>query len=450
MKNSNLTRKQVRAFSFCFCAIAVLLATSISFYISSENYKRQVELSRQRALSELSESVDAIVIVLEKGQYSASAQTMQKLSSSLETESRCAKAALSEIESSELYTADIYKFLSQIGDYTNSVTTRLSSGEKVEKADSESMTALLSYAKELSSSLGSIRSDYYDGTLTFDKSKSNLSIYSDTDDVEIFSDSFSSAQQGLQNYPTLIYDGPFSDHMNSLKPKAVQALSEVTRAEAKAYTSKILGVPESKIREESDESGNLYLYRFSTENQTVGITKQGCKLCYIINSNYQGESTISQKSAIERGKKFLRELGYFSMSDNYFSTYDGVCTVNYAYEKSSAVCYPDLIKVGVSLETGEIVSFDARTYLMNHTDRKIEQQSEKALEKAREKVKSDLEIIGSKTALIPTQSDTECLCFEFHCKDKNGQEVLIYIDCETFEEREILILLYSDGGVLTQ
>lgn len=450
MKNSNLTRKQIRLFSYCLTAIAVLLATTVSFFVSSQDYKRQVELSRQRALSELSESVDAIVIVLQKGQYSASAQTMSRLSASLNAEARCAKAALSEIESSEIYTADIYKFLSQIGDYTDSVTTKLASGEKTAEADSENMAALLSYAQELSSSLGSIRSAYYDGSLTFEKSKSNLSLYDNGDEVTLFSDSMVSAEQGFQDCPTLVYDGPFSDHMGSVEPKAVKGLSEVTRDEAKAYAAKILGVSQGKLHEESDETGLLYLYCFSTSGKTVGITKKGCRLCYIVNSEYEGESTISQSSAVERGEKYLRELGYGGMTSSYYTTYDGVCTVNYAYEKSGAVCYPDLIKVGISLETGETVSFDARTYLTNHTDRTLKRTTDEQLNKAKEKLNPRLEVLGAKTALIPTQSDREYLCFEFHCKDAQNREVLVYIDCDTLEERDILIMLYTDGGVLTE
>lgn len=440
----------MRLFSYCIFAVAVLLVSTVSLYFSSQSYKRQVELSRQRALGELSESIDAIVLVLQKGQYSSSAQTMSRLSSSLNAESRCAKAALSEIESADIYTADIYKFLSQIGDYTNSVTTKFATDGKTADSDSETIASLLSYARELSSALGSIVADYYDGSLSFEKSKSNLTLYTDTNEASLFSDSLSQSEQALTDYPTLIYDGPFSDHMSNREAKAVKSLSEVTRGEAKAYAAKVTGVPESKLRAQSDESGTLYLYCFSTDTVTVGITKNGGKLCYILNSEYEGESTISQESAVDRGAKFLKKLGYGSMTDTYYSTYDGVCTVNYAYEKSGAVCYPDLIKVGISLETGRIVSFDARTYLMNHFDRTLKRPSENQLEKAREKINPRLEIIGEKTALIPTQSDTEYLCFEFHCKDSNGQEVLVYIDCETFDEREILLLLYTDGGILTQ
>lgn len=443
------TRKQVRIVSFLAAAVTVLGAAAISFYFSSKEYSRQLELVRQRAISELSESVDAIVIVLQKGQYTASGQTMSRLSSSLDAEARCAKAALSEIESDEIYTADIYKFLSQVGDYTGSMTTRLSSGESTNDGDSENLATLLEYAKSLSSALDEVRKSYYDGTLTFEKSKSNLQLYKDGEKA-VFSDSFTAAQDGLQDYPTLIYDGPFSDHMSNLEPKALDSLSEITRDEAKSFASEILSVPQSKLKEESDESGRMHLYCFSTETQSVGVTKNGGKLCYIVNSAFVGESTISEKSAIERGAKFLRQIGYGGMVDSYYSTYDGVCTVNFAYEKSGAICYPDLIKVGISLETGEVVSFDARTYLMNHHDRKIALPDDDNVVQARRMLNSKLDILNERLALIPTAGGSEYLCYEFHCKDSTGQEVLVYIDCQTLEEREILIMLYSDGGVLVE
>lgn len=442
------TRKQVRVISFLVATVIVLGASTLSFCFSSKEYSRQLEIVRQRALSELSESVDAIVIVLQKGQYTASSQTMSKLSASLNSEARCAKSALSEIESADIYTADIYKFLSQVGDYTGSITTKLSTGEKTSDSDSETLATLLDYAKKLSSSLDEVRSSYYDGSLTFEKSKSNLSLYKDGK-TAIFSDTFAEAQQGLQDYPTLIYDGPFSDHMSQGEAKALDSLSEITRDEAKAFAAEILSVAQSKLKEESDEAGQMYLYCFSTDTQSVGITKSGGKLCYIVSSSFAGESTINEKSAVERGAKFLRQLGYGGMVDSYHSTYDGVCTINYAYEKSGAICYPDLIKVGISLETGEVVSFDARTYLFNHCDRKIEKPSDEKAVQAKGKLNSGLTVLKERTAIIPTDSGKEYLCFEFHCKDKTGQEVLVYSDCQTLEEREILILFYSDGGTLT-
>ena len=67
-----------------------------------------------------------------------------------------------------------------------------------------------------------------------------------------------------------------------------------------------------------------------------------------------------------------------------------------------------------------------------------------------EKINDTLEVIDVQTCVIPTDWKTEQYCYEIHCKTEKGQELLVYIDCTTGEEDNILILLYSDGGVLTK
>ena len=64
-------------------------------------------------------------------------------------------------------------------------------------------------------------------------------------------------------------------------------------------------------------------------------------------------------------------MGYENMKDSYYALNDGICVVNFAQMEGDAICYTDLIKVGVALDNGEIVSIDARGYLMNHKDRTI-------------------------------------------------------------------------------
>ena len=70
-------------------------------------------------------------------------------------------------------------------------------------------------------------------------------------------------------------------------------------------------------------------------------------------------------------KKYLENIGYTSMRESYYSVYDGVCTINFAYTENGIIHYSDLIKVSVSLETGKVVALDASGHLMNHTERDI-------------------------------------------------------------------------------
>ena len=137
------------------------------------------------------------------------------------------------------------------------------------------------------------------------------------------------------------------------------------------------------------------------------------------------------------------------MKESYYYTEDGICTVNFAFTKNNVVMYPDLIKVSISLENGEVLSFDATGYISNHTEREniTPQISEN---EAKNIVNSQLEILDTKVCVIPTEWNTEQLCYEIHCRNRDKREFLIYIDGKTGMEDNILILLYSDDGILTK
>lgn len=60
-----------------------------------------------------------------------------------------------------------------------------------------------------------------------------------------------------------------------------------------------------------------------------------------------------------------------------------------------------------------------------------------------------LEIVSGRLALIPTDGLEEKLCYEFRCRAENGRNVLVYINAQTAEEEQILILVESKSGTLT-
>ena len=137
------------------------------------------------------------------------------------------------------------------------------------------------------------------------------------------------------------------------------------------------------------------------------------------------------------------------MKESYYSTQDGICTINFAYEKNGVVYYPDLIKLSVSLETGNVISFDARGYIMNHTERSLPENMISA-DDAKTAVSDYLTVMSTRLAVIPTDYKAEKTAYEFYCKTPDEQEVLVYIDVLTAKEDDILLLLYSDGGILTK
>ena len=58
------------------------------------------------------------------------------------------------------------------------------------------------------------------------------------------------------------------------------------------------------------------------------------------------------------------------MANTYYAINNNVCVINFAYKKDDVTYYSDLIKVGVSMDNGKIVSLEAQGYLTNHIKRK--------------------------------------------------------------------------------
>lgn len=257
-------------------------------------------------------------------------------------------------------------------------------------------------------------------------------------------------EQNLADYPTLVYDGPFADNiLHKNGEKVLKGLQEITKQEAKEKAAGYMNTAPESLREEAEVNSEIELYCFSKGNITVGITKRGGRLCYMVNPTDVGGETISTAEAVTRGKKYLKSIGYTSLKESYYSVFDGVCTVNFAHTQNGIIHYSDLIKVSVALDNGEVLSVDARGYLMNHKERNI--YTEKiTVQEARKILPDNLEILAENSAVIPLDTGKEAYCFEFRCKDKSGQEVLIFIDKATGEERDILLLLYADGGVMTR
>ncbi len=93
---------------------------------------------------------------------------------------------------------------------------------------------------------------------------------------------------------------------------------------------------------------------------------------------------------------------------------------------------------------------DARGYLMNHKTHKIVEEPKYSVTTAQKFLSDYLTIKSINKAVIPTDSAGEKFTYEYYCVGENKQELLVYIDPETGFEENILILLYSDNGVLTK
>lgn len=147
------------------------------------------------------------------------------------------------------------------------------------------------------------------------------------------------------------------------------------------------------------------------------------------------------------GKKYLDKKGFKNMKETYYLKQEGIVTINYAATQNDVVLYPDLIKVKVALDNGEILGLEATGYLSNHTERDLS-NIKISKEEAKNNLNTDLEIKSEGLAIIPTEWKTELLCYEFK-GTVDEKEFLVYINAENGREEDILVIVNTPNGTLT-
>ena len=447
VKKQFMSRKKTRILLFSSALVIVLLITSVVQTVRANKYEQEATLAKQMALSALDENLNNISTNLEKTIYVSTPTMLSKLSAELWREASGAKMNLSMLPTGENTISNTYKFLSQVGEFVMALERKSAKGEKLTDDERKQLKDLYSFCVSLNKQVNQMCYDMQNNNFSFEEIDST--IMNSNSDLKIASQGFEDSEQTLTDLPTLIYDGPFSDHLTQSEPKFINNLEKISKEKALEIAKSVCISEKDELIFSHDDDGDIPCYVFKNKNCSVAITKQGGKPCYMLSSQFSGESKIKYSEAIRNAENFLKKIGYKNMKESYYFTDDGVCTINFAATKDGIIMYPDLIKVSVCLEKGNVLSFDASGYISNHIER--ENLNVTLSEGDAESIINDhLTIIDTQLCVIPTEWATEQLCYEIHCKTDEGQDLLIYIDSKTGEEDNILILLYSDGGVLTK
>ena len=447
LENQVSRRGKIRVRLYASVLILVLFSAFVINAQKASELSRQLNADAERSLSTLEACMSSINTNLTKGLYANTTPMLSSMAISLTRDAASAKNSLSALPLSDTQLDNMLKFLSQVGAFVSTLDRKLSLGEPITSEERNQLKQLIDVSQKLLSELDTITQGVEDGSVSFKQAGSTLQKSADQS-MQIGS-AFGDAEQTLTDYPTLIYDGPFSDHILNQSPKALEGKSDISKEKALEIASDFIGADKSTLRFDSETNGVIETYNFFVDSINISVCKKGGAVLYLLGSSNAGESVITPEQAVENAKNFLSAKGYENMKESYYSTQDGICTVNFAYENEGVICYPDLIKLSVSLETGNIISFDARGYIMNHTDRPPV-QSKISADEAKMSVSDYLTVMSSRLAVIPTDYKTEKTAYEFHCKTPDEQEVLVYIDVLTAKEDDILLLLYSDGGILTK
>jgi germination protein YpeB len=414
------------------------------YYWRNTLAKRHIETNYLRALESLSMSIDNIKTSLNKGIYSNSPMMMSEISGRLSSEASSAKLSLSQLPVARLNLENTNKFLSQVGNYAHSLSRKFTDGEELTASERENLSALLAYAENLSNEIWDVESLVSGGRLTFEDVVHDVhELRNVTAGPGHITDGFSHIEDIFSDYPSLIYDGPFSDHKMTVSPRMLEGLDTVSRESALETALQVSGRESLEFTGESQ--GRIPMFSYSDGDVTVSMTQSGGLFAFMLKYREIGEREISADRAIEIAENYLAQIGLSNMVHTYFEMNSGVCIIDFVSYHNQVTAYTDMVKVGVALDDGEIMSFDAREFIVAHHLREHD-EPKLSQKEAAENLSANLTVQNAKLAVIPSSGKNERFCWEFLCKSDSGNQVLVYINADTGAEEQILLLRINDNG----
>ena len=447
-------RVRVLAASFTAAAFAVSVGFGVQGYARAEDYRRQLDNGYRQAFTELTTAAGELDAALEKVTYATTPALFAALCAQAYAKALAAQTALGELPYGNVELEQTAAFFAKAGDYAMAMA-RGTNGEGVcTDENRETLRGLAAAAGELSATLQALQLQLDGGALHPEDVaavEARLAAAAEDGGQITGGSAFQTVEADFPQVPTLIYDGPFSEHLSSRTPQMLEGLPRGTEEAARRAAAAFAGLRAEVFTRTSDGAGNLPAWGFSAladgGELYVEITKQGGQVLQMLSSRPVGEAALSRKEGVEQAASFLDAHGYQDMAPSYFLEGDGILTVHFAPVPDGVYCYPDLVKVGVALDNGDVVSFEAHGYLMKHGAREPAAPAVSA-DEAAERVDSSLTILSRQLALIPTGGEYEVLCHEFKCQNADGGHVLVYVNAATGQQERILLLLEDENGTL--
>lgn len=429
-------------------ATGVLGASTIGLAISTgitadkaEDYGNRLEAVYQKSFYDLVDNVNNAEIKLSKVLASSTSSFQKKMLTEVADNASNAQVSFSSLPLTQSSLNDASGLLNQLGGYTKTLTEKLAKGENLTNEEIETLDKLHSVLVEIKAHLNKLSIKMREGYNILDNS---LNV--DTDNN--FTLDLSKIKTVDVEYPTMIYDGPFSDSVTNVAVKGLKG-SKVSKEAVKEKITKLFkNIISLEFEQDTIGRFETYNYRLRTSDNTllyVQATQIGGHMLTVSGaSGNDGQVTMDMADAQTLAVDFAKANGIENPLVVWTDQVDSQGYFNIAPTQNGVVLYPDLVKVKVDLNSGIILGYDATSYFTNHTARNIEKASF-SQDNARAKVPENFVVQSERVVLAPLDYNREVLCYEFACMNDDN-EYYFYINAKTGDDENILRVIKTEQG----
>ena len=428
-------------------ALLVLFATLYSVQSSkSNNLANSLEDIYQKNIYELVDNVNNTEIKLSKTLSSNDNVFRAKMLREVSYNTDMAQSNLNNLPYTINGVNESIAFVNQVSGYTETLSKSLEKGGTLSSKDLNTLEKVYDNILTLKQSLTKFSESNTKGYSILKQSKTM------DGDFNNFTKQIGLVTDVNVEYPTMIYDGPFSDSVVNKKIEGLE-YSNVNENEAKENLLKVLSnIADGDLTLKGETKGRFETYDFVAKNESgkqtayIQMTKKGGKLLTMSSVSDKRGEKITMENAEKTALKFAEKNGIKNAKIVWSEKLSGNAYFNIAPVVEDVVLYPDLVKVKIDLYNGNILGYEATSYYTNHKTRTLEKPTI-SMSSARSKVEKKFNIKFSRLALIPLEYNQEILTYEFACNFAND-DYYFYYDVTNGELVNVLKVIKTNNGNL--
>lgn len=443
-RNLNIT---VAVIIILFVAVLGLAAFLTGMIIKNNKNENLLENSYEKSFFDMSDGMNDIETKLSKLVVSQSTTQRTLLANDIWRQTSMIESNLAQLPIDHYSVKNTSKFINQLGDYIYSLNRKLQNGGSYSEEDEKRLDTLYEQCSNLNLGIQNLSQKIISGYrimnhLDTDKMRKGANL-------NTVGSEFETINKTAIDYPEMIYDGPFSDALDKPDYKAIKDFKEISSEQGADFIYKKF-TDTSDVKYRGKAGGDLLTYEYNTTTKAglsryVQLTVKGGLPIMVSGVAQKNDAALSEDEAKYYAELWANKLIGTNMQGVWISVVGGAAYVNLAPVVNKITYYPDLIKVKISLADGELLGWEANTYLQNHIERTIAEPmitEEQAIQNLSKRLKPD----SVRLALIPKEWGEEILAYEIYSVE-NEDMYIIYINAQTGDEENILkVINTADRG----
>lgn len=431
----------------CVVLAIALGAVLIAFYnlkCRDEESVKTLESMYSSAYYSMVDSVNNLQVNADKFETLTTSSAQRKVLRDMEQDCSYVVAGLSVLPLDVENSNASIKFFNQVGGMCESYIEIIDKGESL----SSGQLLLVDKAEMALSVIKSKLNTHNDQVKMGDYTFVDVGVFDDQG-VTQFSNSVGDLTANEVDYPTMIFDGPFSSSLENKKIKGLDE-GEISQERAEDYLQNVVYKNQDvQIEFINETQGDFVTYDFKVVDNGVEyiaqVTKRQGLLLTLCGYCETEQPNMSNEEAKRFAENFANDIGFENMVTTWMEVKDNIAYINLAPIQGGVILYPDLVKVKVDMYRQSVVGFEAKNYAFNHVEREFVYNI--TIAEAEKGLGFDYVVLNTRKAIIALEGDVEVAVYEFACDRIDGL-YYYYIDASNGSIVKILKVVDFNGTSL--